>query len=293
MARKNLEKLRNQHRQRFKGKEGSSTQPAKSEQKNRRNILSQQPQNANIEHKQRPASSLNRQEKAKKSKNSKLKEGRQALRFSRKWLLLVIPVATVLLLFLLEKADITSTQIFGNPAATYITNNPKALDWTLQTIEEFPLESISGQNLSLDDFIEKYGQAQDASQSKVSDWKLLTMSYPLQSSGFLIIQFSDINHKGYELMALDITTFSQDSQEKTDEDLEVLLAFPKERETGATYQEVSEKLGRPTSLRKYADEKTYLSFSYEFKNHGNYYLTFEQGEDQLFHLYSLSSDQDS
>ena len=293
MEKRDLDKLRKEHKERFgKTKESSrrnSNEMSGSVPPSKRNEEAKPTNEAISENPATPISELNskdvkkprlkqnlgssrsvHQSKAKEARTQRLKP---TSRFSSK--LIAVAVLTLVIgLFILIGKGLNShkdDQAMG-AESKYSSPNAKALDWERIDFVKYKIENDGTRNLHVSDFVRQYGLAQTSNEMKVGKKdKLLSLTYNLnRGSGPHLVSVSyDTTQKEY----------------LTDERLAFLRGISPDEEKGITDIEIVDQVGVPKRYYKSNIEGySILNMAYQTKDKTFVLLEFAKDKDGKFHL---------
>ena len=211
MEKRDLDKLRKEHKERFgKTKESSrrnSNEMPGSVPASKRNEEAKPTNEAISEKPATPISELNTKDVQKpklkqnlgsrnldhqsKAKEARIQRIKPTSRFSSK--LIAVAVLTLVIgLFILIGKGLNShkdDQAMG-AESKYSSPNAKALDWERIDFVKYKIENDGTRNLHVSDFVRQYGLAQTSNEMKVGKKdKLLSLTYNLKGGGVAVIQF--------------------------------------------------------------------------------------------------------
>lgn len=304
MEKRDLEKLRREHKDRFgKAKESSrrnSNEVSSPAPLAKRNEEAKPTNEIILEKATKPISELNtkdvkkpklkqnlgfrnldHQSKAKEARTQRLKP---TSRFSSK--LIAVAVLTLVIgLFILIGKGLNShkdDQAMG-AESKYSSPNAKALDWERIDFVKYKIENDGTRNLHVSDFVRQYGLAQTSNEMKVGKKdKLLSLTYNLKGGGVAVIQFWN-RGSGPHLVSVSYDTTQKEYL--TDERLAFLRGIGPDEEKGITDIEVVEQVGVPKRYYKSNIEGySILNMAYQTKDKTFVLLEFARDKDGKFHL---------
>lgn len=304
MEKRDLDKLRKEHKERFgKTKESSrrnSNEMSGSVPASKRNEEAKPTNEAISENPATPISELNtkdvqkpklkqnlgfrnldHQSKAKEARTQRLKP---TSRFSSK--LIAVAVLTLVIgLFILIGKGLNShkdDQAMG-AESKYSSPNAKALDWERIDFVKYEIENDGTKNLHVSDFVRQYGLAQTSNEMKVGKKdKLLSLTYNLKGGGVAVIQFWN---RGYGPHLVSVSYDTTQKEYLTDERLAFLRGIGPDEEKGITDIEVVEQVGVPKRYYKSNIEGySILNMAYQTKDKTFFLLEFARDKDGKFHL---------
>ena len=301
MEKRDLDKLRKEHKERFgKTKESSrrnSNEMPDSAPASKRNEEAKPTNEAISEKPATPISELNskdvkkprlkqnlgssrsdHQSKAKEARTQRLKP---TSRFSSK--LIAVAVLTLVIgLFILIGKGLNShkdDQAMG-AESKYSSPNAKALDWERIDFVKYKIEKDGTRNLHVSDFVRQYGLAQTSNEMKVGKKdKLLSLTYNLKGGGVAVIQFWN-RGSGPHLVSVSYDTTQKEYL--TDERLAFLRGISPD---GITDIEIVDQVGVPKRYYKSNIEGySILNMAYQTKDKTFVLLEFARDKDGKFHL---------
>ncbi len=304
MEKRDLDKLRKEHKERFgKTKESSrrnSNEMSGSVPPSKRNEEAKPTNEAISENPATPISELNskdvkkprlkqnlgssrsvHQSKAKEARTQRLKP---TSRFSSK--LIAVAVLTLVIgLFILIGKGLNShkdDQAMG-AESKYSSPNAKALDWERIDFVKYKIENDGTRNLHVSDFVRQYGLAQTSNEMKVGKKdKLLSLTYNLKGGGVAVIQFWN-RGSGPHLVSVSYDTTQKEYL--TDERLAFLKVISPDEEKGITDIEIVDQVGVPKRYYKSNIEGySILNMAYQTKDKTFVLLEFARDKDGKFHL---------
>ena len=304
MEKRDLDKLRREHKDRFgKAKESSrrnSNEVSSPAPLAKRNEEAKPTNEAISENPATPISELNskdvkkpklkqnlgsrnldHQSKAKEARTQRLKP---TSRFSSK--LIAVAVLTLVIgLFILIGKGLNShkdDQAMG-AESKYSSPNAKALDWERIDFVKYKIENDGTRNLHVSDFVRQYGLAQTSNEMKVGKKdKLLSLTYNLKDGGVAVIQFWN-RGSGPHLVSVSYDTTQKEYL--TDERLAFLRGISPDEEKGITDIEIVDQVGVPKRYYKSNIEGySILNMAYQTKDKTFFLLEFARGKDGKFHL---------
>ena len=304
MEKRDLDKLRKEHKERFgKTKESSrrnSNEMSGSVPPSKRNEEAKPTNEAISENPATPISELNskdvkkprlkqnlgssrsvHQSKAKEARTQRLKP---TSRFSSK--LIAVAVLTLVIgLFILIGKGLNShkdDQAMG-AESKYSSPNAKALDWERIDFVKYKIENDGTRNLHVSDFVRQYGLAQTSNEMKVGKKdKLLSLTYNLKGGGVAVIQFWN-RGSGPHLVSVSYDTTQKEYL--TDERLAFLRGISPDEEKGITDIEIVDQVGVPKRYYKSNIEGySILNMAYQTKDKTFFLLEFARDKDGKFHL---------
>lgn len=304
MEKRDLDKLRKEHKERFgKTKESSrrnSNEMSGSVPPSKRNEEAKPTNEAISENPATPISELNskdvkkprlkqnlgssrsvHQSKAKEARTQRLKP---TSRFSSK--LIAVAVLTLVIgLFILIGKGLNShkdDQAMG-AESKYSSPNAKALDWERIDFVKYKIENDGTRNLHVSDFVRQYGLAQTSNEMKVGKKdKLLSLTYNLKGGGVAVIQFWN-RGSGPHLVSVSYDTTQKEYL--TDERLAFLKGISPDEEKGITDIEIVDQVGVPKRYYKSNIEGySILNMAYQTKDKTFDLLEFARDKDGKFHL---------
>jgi len=304
MEKRDLDKLRKEHKERFgKTKESSrrnSNEMPDSAPASKRNEEAKPTNEAISEKPATPISELNskdvkkpnlkqnlnsrrsdHQSKAKEARTQRLKP---TSRFSSK--LIAVAVLTLVIgLFILIGKGLNShkdDQAMG-AESKYSSPNAKALDWERIDFVKYKIENDGTRNLHVSDFVRQYGLAQTSNEMKVGKKdKLLSLTYNLKGGGVAVIQFWN-RGSGPHLVSVSYDTTQKEYL--TDERLAFLRGISPDEEKGITDIEIVDQVGVPKRYYKSNIEGySILNMAYQTKDKTFVLLEFARDKDGKFHL---------
>ncbi|MCY7130013.1 hypothetical protein MK514_09825 [Streptococcus gordonii] len=304
MEKRDLDKLRKEHKERFgKTKESSrrnSNEMSGSVPPSKRNEEAKPTNEAISENPATPISELNskdvkkprlkqnlgssrsvHQSKAKEARTQRLKP---TSRFSSK--LIAVAVLTLVIgLFILIGKGLNShkdDQAMG-AESKYSSPNAKALDWERIDFVKYKIENDGTRNLHVSDFVRQYGLAQTSNEMKVGKKdKLLSLTYNLKGGGVAVIQFWN-RGSGPHLVSVSYDTTQKEYL--TDERLAFLRGISPDEEKGITDIEIVDQVGVPKRYYKSNIEGySILNMAYQTKDKTFVLLEFARDKDRKFHL---------
>lgn len=304
MEKRDLEKLRREHKDRFgKVKESSRrnsnevSSPAPASKRNEEakptnKAISENPATSisklNSKDVQKPklkqnlgSRNLDHQSKAKEARTQRLKP---TSRFSSK--LIAVAVLTLVIgLFILIGKGLNShkdDQAMG-AESKYSSPNAKALDWERIDFVKYKIENDGTKNLHVSDFVRQYGLAQTSNEMKVGKKdKLLSLTYNLKGGGVAVIQFWN-RGSGPHLVSVSYDTTQKEYL--TDERLAFLRGIGPDEEKGITDIEIVDQVGVPKRYYKSNIEGySILNMAYQTKDKTFFLLEFARDKDGKFHL---------
>lgn len=304
MEKRDLDKLRKEHKERFgKTKESSrrnSNEMSGSVPPSKRNEEAKPTNEAISENPATPISELNskdvkkprlkqnlgssrsvHQSKAKEARTQRLKP---TSRFSSK--LIAVAVLTLVIgLFILIGKGLNShkdDQAMG-AESKYSSPNAKALDWERIDFVKYKIENDGTRNLHVSDFVRQYGLAQTSNEMKVGKKdKLLSLTYYLKGGGVAVIQFWN-RGSGPHLVSVSYDTTQKEYL--TDERLAFLKGISPDEEKGITDIEIVDQVGVPKRYYKSNIEGySILNMAYQTKDKTFVLLEFARDKDGKFHL---------
>lgn len=304
MEKRDLDKLRREHKDRFgKAKESSrrnSNEVSSPAPLAKRNEEAKPTNEAISENPATPISELNskdvkkpklkqnlgsrnldHQSKAKEARTQRLKP---TSRFSSK--LIAVAVLTLVIgLFILIGKGLNShkdDQAMG-AESKYSSPNAKALDWERIDFVKYKIENDGTSNLHVSDFVRQYGLAQTSNEMKVGKKdKLLSLTYNLKDGGVAVIQFWN-RGSGPHLVSVSYDTTQKEYL--TDERLAFLRGISPDEEKGITDIEIVDQVGVPKRYYKSNIEGySILNMAYQTKDKTFVLLEFARDKDGKFHL---------
>lgn len=304
MEKRDLDKLRREHKDRFgKAKESSrrnSNEVSSPAPLAKRNEEAKPTNEAISENPATPISELNskdvkkpklkqnlgsrnldHQSKAKEARTQRLKP---TSRFSSK--LIAVAVLTLVIgLFILIGKGLNShkdDQAMG-AESKYSSPNAKALDWERIDFVKYKIENDGTRNLHVSDFVRQYGLAQTSNEMKVGKKdKLLSLTYNLKDGGVAVIQFWN-RGSGPHLVSVSYDTTQKEYL--TDERLAFLRGISPDEEKGITDIEIVDQVGVPKRYYKSNIEGySILNMAYQTKDKTFVLLEFARDKDGKFHL---------
>lgn len=304
MEKRDLDKLRKEHKERF-GKTKESSRRNSNEMSSpaplaKRNEEAKPTNEAISENPATPISELNskdvkkprlkqnlgssrsvHQSKAKEARTQRLKP---TSRFSSK--LIAVAVLTLVIgLFILIGKGLNShkdDQAMG-AESKYSSPNAKALDWERVDFVKYKIENDGTRNLHVSDFVRQYGLAQTSNEMKVGKKdKLLSLTYNLKGGGVAVIQFWN-RGSGPHLVSVSYDTTQKEYL--TDERLAFLRGIGPDEEKGITDIEIVDQVGVPKRYYKSNIEGySILNMAYQTKDKTFFLLEFARDKDGKFHL---------
>lgn len=304
MEKRDLDKLRKEHKERFgKTKESSrrnSNEMSGSVPPSKRNEEAKPTNEAISENPATPISELNskdvkkprlkqnlgssrsvHQSKAKEARTQRLKP---TSRFSSK--LIAVAVLTLVIgLFILIGKGLNSHkdgQAMG-AESKYSSPNAKALNWEKIDFVKYKIEKDGTKNLHVSDFVRRYGLARTSDEMKVGEKdKLLSLTYNLKGGGVAVVQFWN---RGSDPHLVSVSYDTTQKEYLTDERLAFLRGISPDEEKGMTDIEIVEQVGVPKRYYKSNIEGySILDMAYQTKTKTFFLLEFARGKDGQFHL---------
>ena len=304
MEKRDLDKLRKEHKERFgKTKESSrrnSNEMSGSVPPSKRNEEAKPTNEAISENPATPISELNskdvkkprlkqnlgssrsvHQSKAKQARTQRLKP---TSRFSSK--LIAVAVLTLVIgLFILIGKGLNSHkdgQAMG-AESKYSSPNAKALNWEKIDFVKYKIEKDGTKNLHVSDFVRRYGLARTSDEMKVGEKdKLLSLTYNLKGGGVAVVQFWN---RGSDPHLVSVSYDTTQKEYLTDERLAFLRGISPDEEKGMTDIEIVEQVGVPKRYYKSNIEGySILDMAYQTKTKTFFLLEFARGKDGQFHL---------
>ena len=299
MEKRDIEKLRREHKDRFgKAKESSrrnSNEVSSPAPLAKRNEEAKPTNEIILEKATKPISELNSKglKKPKLKQNlgsrnldhqSKTQRLKPTSRFSSK--LIAVAVLTLVIgLFILIGKGLNShkdDQAMG-AESKYSSPNAKALDWERIDFVKYKIENDGTKNLHVSDFVRQYGLAQTSNELKVGKKdKLLSLTYNLKGGGVAVIQFWN-RGSGPHLVSVSYDTTQKEYL--TDERLAFLRGIGPDEEKGITDIEIVDQVGVPKRYYKSNIEGySILNMAYQTKDKTFVLLEFARDKDGKFHL---------
>lgn len=304
MEKRDLDKLRKEHKDRFgKAKASSrrnSNEVSGSAPASKRNEEAK-PSNEIISEKATtPISELNskgvkkpklkqnlnsrRSDYQSKAKEARIQRIKPTSRLSSK--LIATAVLTLVIgVFILIGKGVNShkdDQAMG-AESKYSSPNAKDLNWERIDFVKYKIEKDGTKNLHVSDFVRQYGLAQTSNEMKVGKKdKLLSLTYDLKGGGVAVVQFWN-RGSGPHLVSVSYDTTQKEYL--TDERLAFLRGISQDEEKGMTDIEIVEQVGVPKRYYKSNIEGySVLNMAYQTKTKTFFLLEFARGKDGQFHL---------
>ena len=297
MGKRDLEKLRREHKEKFSRTKISSTRNFKAEQ-----ALTSNP-NLKEETKSIPESNFKEVTKTLDKQNvknsniqiyrtesrklgvSKIKSKSPLFRVVTAVVITVLCVGLIVLVgnrtsFHREKQLIREEPKYSSP-------NAKALEWEKIDFVNYKIEEIEYKNITVSDFVKRYGLAQRSEEMMVEKDKLLSLTYTLAGGGFALFQFGDF---GSGMRLISVNYFTDQKEDLSEEKLSFLKELKPDSEKGISDQEVLEHLGLPNSYYKLGVKGYYsASMEYGILDRTYYHLEFAEGKDGRLHLKNIKT----
>lgn len=203
MGKRDLEKLRREHKEKFSRTKISSTRNFKAEQA----LIS----NPNLKGVTKTLDKQNvknsdRQIYRTESRNlglSKFKS--QSPLFKVVAAVVITVLCTGLIVLVGNRTSFPKEKQLIREEPKYSSPNAKALEWEKIDFFNYKIEENGYKNITVSDFVKRYGLAQRSEEMMVEKDKLLSLTYTLAEGGFALFQFGDFS-SGMHLISVNYLT---------------------------------------------------------------------------------------
>jgi len=168
----------------------------------------------------------------------------------------------------------------------YTSPNAEVLDWEPRDFIKYKIEEDEDKNITVSDFVRQYGLAKSSDETVIGKKDtLLSLIYDLKGGGFAVIQFWDF---GSVLHLASVTYYTDKKEELSDEELSFLKELKSDPEKGMSDQGILEYLRPPKSYTKIGIKGYYsATMVYKILDSTYYYLEFSEGKDGNLHLKNI------
>ena len=285
MGKRDLKKLRREHKEKFSRTKISSTRNFKAEQA----LIS----NPNLKEvtktldKQKVKNSDRQMYRTESSKLGVSKFKSKSPLFKVLTAVVITVLCTGLIVLVGNRTSLPKEKQLIREEPKYSSPNAKALEWEKIDFVNYKIEENEYKNITVSDFVKRYGLAQRSEEMMVEKDKLLTLTYTLAGGGFALFQFGDF---GSGMRLISVNYFTDQKEDLSKEEQSFLKELKPDPEKGISDQEVLENLELPNSYYKLGVKGYYsASMDYDLLDSIHYHLEFAEGKDGRLHLKDIQS----
>ena len=203
MGKRDLEKLRREHKEKFSRTKISSTRNFKAEQA----LIS----NPNLKEvtktldKQKVKNSDRQVFRTESSKLGVSKFKSKSPLFKVVTAVVITVLCTGLIVLVGNRTSFPKEKQLIREEPKYSSPNAKALEWEKIDFVNYKIEENEYKNITVSDFVKRYGLAQRSEEMMVEKNKLFSLTYTLAGGGFALFQFGDFG-SGMHLISVNYLT---------------------------------------------------------------------------------------